>query len=79
MNFFEHQDQAHRESKKFLFLFLLAVDRHRGRGEFHVGAGLWIWTERRWPFGGRARLSQGLFPHDFHQHVSLLIGWREFV
>ncbi len=66
MNFFEHQDQAHRESKKLLFLFLLAVVAIVVAVNF-VGAGLWIWTK-----GGGHFAAAHVYPKGYFLTISIV-------
>lgn len=65
MNFFEHQDQAHRESKKLLFLFLLAVVAIVIAVNF-VAAGLWIWTK-----GGGHFAAAQVYPKSYFLIISV--------
>ncbi len=66
MNFFEHQDQAHRESKKLLFLFLLAVVAIVVAVNF-VAAGLWIWTK-----GGGHFAAVHVYPKGYFLAISIV-------
>ncbi|MBC3870924.1 M48 family metallopeptidase [Undibacterium oligocarboniphilum] len=65
MNFFEQQDQAHRQSKKLLFLFFLAVVAIVVTVDFSI-AFVWHWSQ-----GSRTDLAQG-YPPGFFLLSSLL-------
>lgn len=65
MNFFEQQDQAHRQSRKLLFLFFLAVVAIVVTVDFSL-AFVWHWSQ-----GSRAELAQG-YPPGFFLVSSLL-------
>ncbi|WMW81102.1 M48 family metallopeptidase [Undibacterium cyanobacteriorum] len=64
MNFFEHQHQAHRESKKLLLLFFLAVIAIVVAINY-LALGVWIWTK-----GGGHIASYHLYPTTYYWIVS---------